>query len=312
MTFSFNGLWMIDRPYLDELRERVVSRTRLEITEEALEQVRESRKPTRRERIMVLPIHGAIEARSSLMGELMGMTSAESIGYAFDALMADDSVSGVILDVASPGGMVYGTPELANKIYSARGTKPIIAVANPMAASGAYWIAAAADRVIASPTSDVGSVGVIINHVNDSGADEKDGVKITRIRSEGSPYKQDISSGEPLTKEGLEYLQSRADKAYEQFVGDLAKFRGVSVKAVNEHFGKGRLVDAESALKAGMVDRIDTYQNTVMQLVAGRVKLGGARVEDNWNVEPPPSEQDVLRHRMRERQASLAAMCEEN
>ncbi len=214
--------------------------------------------------------------------------------------------------MASPGGMVYGTPELAAKIYDARGTKPIIAVANPVAASGAYWIAAAADRVIASPTADVGSVGVIFHHLSDDGADAQDGIKRTIVRSSGSPYKQDVSSGEPLTEEAHEYLQARADSTYSQFVGDLAKFRGVSVEQVREHFGKGRLVDSKLAMKAGMVDRIGTYQETLYGMASGRIKLGGARAEDDWDAVPPPSETDLFRNRIRERQSALSAMCEEN
>lgn len=308
MSFSFCDLWLMEPAAMRQFQ----ALAKIELTPEAAANIRESRKPTRRERIAVLPVHGPIEARASLFGELLGMTSAEAIGYAFDELMADDSVSGIVLDVASPGGMVYGTPELANHIYDSRGTKPIIAVANPVAASGAYWIAAAADRLIASPTADVGSVGVIFHHINDMEAEAQDGIKRTIVRSSGSPYKQDVSSGEPLTEAAHEYLQARADAIYDQFVGDLAKFRGVSVAAVREHFGKGRLVDAKSAMQAGMVDRLDTYQNTVMKMVAGRIKLGGARTEDEWDAAPPPSPQDELRNRMRERQASLAAMVGEN
>lgn len=280
---------------------------RVEITPEIAARQRESRAARREQQIAVLPVHGPIEARASMIGDLLGMTSAEAIGYAFDQLIADDSVASIVLDVASPGGMVYGTPELANKIYSARGTKPIIAVANPIAASGAYWIAAAADRLIASPTADVGSVGVIFRHVDDTQAEAQDGIKTTLIRSAGSPYKQDVSSGEPLTPEATEYLQARADQIYDQFVGDLAKFRGVSAEAVREHFGKGRLVDAKAGMRAGMIDRIDTFQGVLGKVLSGRLKIGATASEDNWDA---PTDAERFRMRVRERQASLAAMVE--
>lgn len=305
MSFSFCDLWLMEPAAMRQFE----ALARVELTPEIAARTRESRATRREQMVAVLPIHGAIEARPSLFGELLGMTSAETVGQAFDAVMADESISGVILDVASPGGMVYGTPELARKIYAARGTKPIIAVANPVAASGAYWIAAAADRLIASPTADVGSVGVIFRHIDDTQAEAQDGIKTTLIRSSGSPFKQDVSSGEPLSDEAREYLQDRADAIYAEFVSDLAKFRGISVEAVKEHFGKGRLVDAKSAMQAGMVDRIDTFQGTVSKLVSGRLRLAASAKEDDWNA---PTHDEIRRSRMRERHARLAALCEEN
>lgn len=303
MSFSFCDLWLMEPAAMRQFQ----APARVELTPEVVARQRESRATRREQHIAVLPVHGPIEARASMIGDLLGMTSAEAIGQAFDMLMADDSVSGVILDVASPGGMVYGTPELANKIYNARGTKPIVAVANPIAASGAYWIASAADRLIASPTADVGSVGVIFRHVDDTQAEAQDGLKTTLIRSAGSPYKQDVSSGEPLTDEAREYLQARADAIYEDFVGDLAKFRGVPVAAVKEHFGKGRLVDAKSAMQAGMIDQIDSFQSIVGKLVSGRLKIGATASADQWDA---PTDAERFRQRVRERQASLAAMVE--
>jgi signal peptide peptidase SppA len=305
MSFSFCDLWLMEPAAMRQFQ----ALARVELTPEVAARQRESRAARREQQIAVLPVHGPIEARASLYGDLLGMTSAEAIGQAFDALMADDSVAGVILDVASPGGMVYGTPELANKIYSARGTKPIIAVANPVAASGAYWIAAAADRLIASPTADVGSVGVIFRHVDDTAAEAQDGLKTTLIRSAGSPYKQDVSSGEPLTEEAKEYLQARADAIYEDFTADLAKFRGLSVAAVKEHFGKGRLVDAKSAMQVGMIDRIDSFQSILGKLMTGRLKIGNMAAADEWD---SPTDAERFRLRVRERQARVAAIVGEN
>lgn len=301
MSFSFCDLWLMEPAAMRQFQ----ALAKIEVTPEVAERHRTSRTSRKEQSIGLLPIHGPIEARASIFGELLGMTSTEVLGYAFDAMVADDSVSAILMDIASPGGMVYGTPEFANKVFEARGKKPIIAVANPVAASGAYWIAAAADRVIASPTADVGSVGVIFHHVDDTEAEAQDGIKTTHIRSSGSPYKQDVSSGEPLTPEATEYLQERADKIYDQFVGDLAKFRGLSVDAVKENFGKGRLVDSQAAMRAGMIDRIDTFQNTATKLMNGRIRLASASAQDEWDALPP---NEALRKRARDRSAALAAM----
>lgn len=249
-----------------------------------LEQVRASARATERVKsIAVIPVTGVLEARTTLMGELFGMSSYERIGHIFDAMMSDETVSGVILDVASPGGMVYGAPELSDKIFQARGRKPIIAVANPMAASGAYWIAAAADRVVSTPSADVGSVGVIAEHVDMSQANDREGAKVTVIRSQKAPFKAETNSAEPLTDEARQNLQARADAIHARFVADLARFRGVSVEHVNEHFGRGRLVDSKAAMSAGMIDRIGTLPEIAAKLAAGRIRIGGERSQDNWD-----------------------------
>lgn len=237
--------------------------------------------PQRSGKVGILPVHGVLETRRSAFGEMFGMTSYERIGQQFDALMADDSISGIVLDVASPGGMAYGAPELADKIYSARGRgKSIIAVANPMAASGAYWIAAAADRVVSVTSGDVGSVGVIMQHVDLSSLVEG---KVTTIRSSGSPYKAEGDPLEPLTDEAKQHFQSRADEIYDRFVADLARFRNVSAEHVNEHFGKGRVVSAKSAMRAGMIDRVDDMRSVAVKVAQNRYRMGQNSTMDEWN-----------------------------
>lgn len=124
-----------------------------------------------------------------------------------------------------------------------------------------------------------------------SEAMQQKGVKETTIRSSGSPYKGEHNESEPMTDDARNHLQARADAVYEQFVGDLARFRGASVEHVREHFGKGRSLDAKSAVSAGMVDRVDTLQNTIYKLAAGRVRIArGEKVQDEWDA-PTPSEQ---------------------
>src|SRR5690606_12609791 len=91
-------------------------------------------------------------------------------------------VGTIVLDVDSPGGGVYGVAEFAEEIYKARGQKRIVAVANSMAASAAYWIATAADELVVTPGGEVGSIGVYMLHEDWSGAYEKAGIKPTVIK----------------------------------------------------------------------------------------------------------------------------------
>lgn len=296
---QYCDLWVMEDNALQQMKSlaAVITGEAMEKAYQALENVRQSGAQHRREKaVAVLPVHGPLEARPTLLGQFLGMTSCEAVGNTFDRLIADESVSTVVLDVMSPGGMVYGVPSLAAKIYAARGTKPIVGVGNPMAASGGYWLIAACDRVVGPIEADFGSVGVISSRLDVTQQMEREGVKEHIIRSSGSPYKGESVDSEPLTDEGRQHLQRRADAIYDQFAGDLAKFRGVSVEQVRESFGKGRLVDARSAMKAGMIDRVMTLEETVGKLAANRLRIGREAAQDNWNT-PTPGEARQMRIR---------------
>jgi signal peptide peptidase SppA len=156
--------------------------------------------------VSVIPIYGTISQRMNMMSDMSGGASTEQIGAAFDAAMNNPQVSAIVLDIDSPGGSVSGVPELAAKIKAARGQKPIIAVANTLMASAAYWIGSAADEIVASPSADVGSIGVYQAHVDASEALADEGLKYTLISAgkfkvEGNPY-------EPLSDDARANLQA--------------------------------------------------------------------------------------------------------
>lgn len=224
--------------------------------------------------IAVLPIGGAIYPRGGgLLFDLFGLTSAESIAQKFLAAMADSAVGAIILDVNSPGGSVQGIDELSKLIYDARGSKPIVAVANHLAASAAYWIATAADEIVVTPSGEVGSVGVFAAHTDISQALEREGVKTTLISAgkykvEGNPY-------QPLTDEALAAYQARVDQYYNMFTAAIARNRSTPVADVRGGYGEGRAVGAKEALSLGMVDGIETIQQTIDRL--GRRQTRSAR-----------------------------------
>lgn len=221
-------------------------------------------------KLAILPLFGTIFPRANLMTTMSGATSAEVFANRFQALVADPEIGAILLDVNSPGGQVSGVPELADLIYTSRGSKPIVAIANHMAASAAYWIASAADELIVTPSGAVGSVGVFAGHADRSKAYEQDGVKVTLIsageyKTEGNPY-------QPLSEDAKAAMQADVNRVYEQFISALARNRGVEDIAVYKDFGQGRMVDAETALQVGMVDRIDTMNATIQRLMAGLVQ----------------------------------------
>jgi ClpP class serine protease len=173
-------------------------------------------------------------------------------------------VTAIVLDVSSPGGSVGLLPEIAAQIRAARGTKPIVAVANTTAASAAYWIASQADELVVTPSGDVGSIGVFAAHEDISAAAR------ARRQDDADLGGQVQDRGQPV-RAALRRSARRdpgADRRdVRQFVADVAAGRGVDVSTVVEDFGQGRMLSAKNALRAGMVDRIDTFEATVHRLM---------------------------------------------
>jgi signal peptide peptidase SppA len=174
-------------------------------------------------------------------------------------------VSAVVLDIDSPGGTVAGVTELAAEIRAARGgSKPIVAAANTLAASAAYWLASQADEVVVSPSGSVGSIGVYAVHQEVSRMLDEMGVGTTIISA--GPHKTEGNEFEPLTDEARADIQSRVDVSYASFVADVAAGRGVTAEQVEADFGGGRVLTARKAQSAGMVDRVETLAQTVARL----------------------------------------------
>lgn len=229
--------------------------------------------------VAVLPVFGTISQRMDMLSEMSGGTSTESIGKAFDQFVNDSDIGTIVLHVDSPGGTVSGVPELAEKIHRARGQGTrIVAVADSMAASAAYWIASAADEVVVTPSGVVGSIGVYTLHQDASRMFENAGIKNTIIRAgkhkaEGSPY-------EPMSADALAYAQGQIDEIYDEFVQAVAKHRGVTATKVESGFGQGRVVRAKTAVAQGMADRIATMEEVLADLGVGRMqRRDGARAE---------------------------------
>jgi signal peptide peptidase SppA len=212
--------------------------------------------------IAVIPVYGAIVQRSSQIDICEGGTSTQQISAALADALADDSVSQILLDIDSPGGSVYGIQELASEITNAR--KPVVAVANSLAASAAYWIGCAASEFHVTPGGEVGSIGVWMAHQDWSAALKADGIDVTLISAgkykvEGNPYA-------PLSEEAKTFMQSRVDDYYQAFTRGVAKGRKVGVDQVRKGMGQGRVLGADQAKAEGMVDSIATFEQVVANM----------------------------------------------
>ncbi|MCU0228980.1 MAG: S49 family peptidase [Bryobacterales bacterium] len=175
--------------------------------------------------------------------------------------MESAAVRSVVLEIDSPGGELTGMNELAKLIAAARGSKPVLAYVGGMAASGAYWLASAADEIVADETAMLGSVGVVLT------ARRKDPQSaVVEIVSSQSPRKR-LDAETPAGQAGLQEL---ANELAGIFVRSIAGYRGVSEQHVLERFGKGGLLLGAKAVEAGMVDRIGTLEGVIAELQQGR------------------------------------------
>ena len=222
--------------------------------------------------VAVLPIYGTLVHRDHDVGGASGggLVSTESIAHALRSADANPDVGTIVLDIDSPGGSVLGIEELAAVMESIR--KPIVAVANGLAASAAYWIASVADELVVTPSGEVGSIGVVAVHEDHSEALAADGVKLTFVTAGAN--KAEGNSAAPLSEEARAHLQSQIDAYYSTFVKTVARGRGVTPKAVEANFGQGRVFVAREALRLGMVDRVATLDETIARASAGKIRKG--------------------------------------
>lgn len=222
--------------------------------------------------VAVLPLFGTIFPRANLMTQMSGATSAELFGKQFAELVRDPEITAIVLDVDSPGGTVDGIEELSKQIFDARGQKPIVAVADHLMASAAYWIGTAADEVVVSPSSEVGSIGVFAVHEDVSKALDQEGIKVSLI-SQGK-YKVEGNPFEPLSEAARSAIHTRVGDYYDAFIDSVARNRGVKSADVRGGFGEGRVVGARQAVALGMADRVGTLEETVDQLLNRNIPAG--------------------------------------
>lgn len=214
-----------------------------------------------------ISICGPIIPRGNAMSDVSGMASAEMVAKKIRAAGSKENVASVLLDFDCPGGAVTGIQEAAAAIREVRAIKPVVAHANHMACSAAYWLASQASEIVASPSAEVGSIGVFMVHQDLTKMAEKEGVKATFIfagknKTEGHPLKA-------LSEDAKLYAQHKIDAIYASMTEDIAEGIGVSASKVRgASFGQGRSLLADEALSVGMVHRIATSEETIARMAA--------------------------------------------
>lgn len=222
--------------------------------------------------VAVLPISGAISAKANLFTQVSGGASAQMLNKQVQSMMDDPRVRAAVIDIDSPGGSVFGIPELAGSIKALASEKPTVAVSTGMMASAGYWLGSSANAVYASGTTDViGSIGVVMTHTYDPrGSGQK-----TEITA--GKYKRIATDSKPLDAEGRAYMQSQVDHLYSVFVETVAQNRKVSAEDVLANMADGRVFIGSQALNAGLIDGIATVDQMVERLASTPEKFAARR-----------------------------------
>lgn len=211
--------------------------------------------------VALIQVVGALVQRHT-PGASMAAESYENINAQLQAAMNDPMVRGILLELDSPGGEGAGVAGLADAICAADASKPVVAHANEMAFSAAYWLAASAGEVVVPKTGMVGSVGVIMLHVDQSQMNTKRGIEVTHITA--GARKADFSPHQPLSEAALGNAQAMVDRLYGQFVDHVAAARGISIDAVKAT--EAGLLNPDEALAIGMIDSIGSLDDALQRL----------------------------------------------
>ncbi len=174
--------------------------------------------------VALIPVDGVI-LRQQFWGFGAGLRETST---ALAEALADPQVRAILFCVCSPGGQARGVKELADAIFAARAIKPCAAWVDGLCCSAAYWLAAATGRIYAGPSSEIGSIGVILRHMDKSGLNKEMGLNFTYITA-GS-HKAIGNPDAALSENDLAVLQARVDALYEMFCGDVAQYMGLALE----------------------------------------------------------------------------------
>ncbi|MBF0327257.1 MAG: S49 family peptidase [Alphaproteobacteria bacterium] len=216
--------------------------------------------------IAIVPVIGTLVARSGYLGAASGLTAYSDIADLIEAAATDPGVRAILLDVDSSGGEVGGLFDLVDHIQAIRAQcgKPIWAVADEAALSAAYAIACNADRLYLTQTGEIGSVGVVAIHVDESAADAQAGRAWSFIHAGAA--KVDGNPHQPLSDTARATLQADVDALYGKFTTLVAERRRLSLHAVRAT--EAAVYRGDQAVAAGLADKVGTLRVALADLGA--------------------------------------------
>lgn len=234
---------------------RLLDQIRVASTEEVILQGTDSEN-----RIVVLPIHGMIITNP------VGAFQENSVVNKLDAIMKDPSIQGMILEINSPGGTVYESARIWEKIQEVQAETDIEIYTSmgAVAASGGYYVAAPSDKIFAAEETITGSIGVIADYVNIAELEEKLGIKHEVIKS--GKHKDIGSMNREMTAEERAINQAQVDEFFDKFITVIAQGRGMPEEDVYA-IADGQVYTGKQALANGLIDEIGYYEDALATMI---------------------------------------------
>lgn len=200
--------------------------------------------------IAVYPLEGAILPFTGIAGYDL-VTTPEGLEAFMNAAEQEPTIEGVLVEINSPGGTPVASERIAERLRTS--TLPVVGLAGDMAASGAYMVAAATDYLVASPMSEVGSIGVNMSYVEESQKNEDDG--LTYVQLTTGKFKDAGSPERPITDEERELFMKDLEIVHNYFVDLVSKYRGLPREDVVA-LADGATMTGVRALDAHLVDSL--------------------------------------------------------
>lgn len=213
-----------------------------------------------RDGIAYIPIGGAIGQKLTPFDRGDGCVDVLDVRQELAQAEDNRMVRGIVIDMDSPGGMVTGTPELADRIAAVE--KPIYTYSSGMICSAAYWIASATDGIFCTRSAAIGSIGVYLPVLDVSALYEQRGVKVELITA--GKFKGTGFPGTKLSAEQRAELQARVNYIYDMFTAQVRKTRG---DAIADETMQGQVFVGEEAQRLGLVDAIVSDISEVSALI---------------------------------------------
>lgn len=221
--------------------------------------------------VAVIGLQGPLTPRGLSFFGRMIVPGMDSFRAAIAQAAANPDVAAIVLDVNSPGGTYAATPETAEAVRRAAEAKPVIAVVDTLCASTAYFIASQATEIAVTPSGELGSIGVLAVHAEESKMLEEIGIKVTVVRSRAS--KADVNPFEPLSADALAALEASVREADDEFLKAVAKGRRMTaaqVRKLVDDNGLGRTVSGKQAVALGLADRVATMGEVLGGMIKPR------------------------------------------
>lgn len=218
--------------------------------------------------VAVLGIGGALVHRTRMEADSTTLLGYNDVAADLEEAMGNPDIHAVLQVYDSPGGEVSGAFEYAQRAMALRGKKPMIAIADSMAASAAYLGASAADELVLTTTGYAGSIGVVMRHVDLSQALATEGVAVTHIFA--GAHKVDGNAFEPLPAAVRAQLQGEMNDLYDEFINAVASHRKMAPDAVRKT--QAATYRGVAAIAAGLADRISTTDQMILELAARRAR----------------------------------------